>query len=250
MPSPAVRTSARSAPNSASAIRFVEHHVVAGEAAAPRGAAGTARDTTRGCSRARRVRAPAPCPWMPGFAALDLDEHADRRLVDRDDRRLRARTPRGTSRSGTRREGRARSRTRSSSVPSPTTVSSSSRTFMSAGLHRPLERQPALAVLHADAQHAAAASQRSSSVSSRTSSCRRRPSSGVAPAARMAARASSADANRSLISRSRVVVDTGGIIQAQGQGSGRLEPARGSGFGARGREIGAERRAGSGCDPM
>ena len=89
------------------------------------------------------------------------------------------------------------------------TVSSSSRTFMRPGCTGPLNVSRLLPFSMRTRSTHRRRRNSSSSVSSSESSCSRRPSRGVAPQATMAARASSAESNRSLISRSSVVVGMG-----------------------------------------
>ena len=123
---------------------------------------GHRRDALLAALRSRRTRRPASRRSRPS--------------------RPRARTLRDISRSGTRRAIPAPRECAARTAPSPTIVSSSSRSFMIDWLNRALERDPALAVLDAHAQHAAgggATSRRR--VSSSESSCSRRQSSGRGP---------------------------------------------------------------------
>ena len=117
-------------------------------------------------------------------------------------RRRRPRTPRGTSRSGTRvqaelledRSAAPRRRRRRSRIPR----GSSSGRACAGPLKVSRLLPPSERTRSVDRWRRS----RSSSVSNRQSSCRRRPSRGVAPSARIFARASSALSKRSLISRS------------------------------------------------
>ena len=234
MPSPAVsseRAAARE--RSDAAIRLVEHHVACRSGRARRvlqEQRAVRVDDVVGRRAAERLRPSPRCPLRC------LRSRRTRRPASRRSRRSRprARTPRGTSRSGTTRAGRARSSTRSSDLAVADDRLELLAHLHDAGLHRPLERQPALAALDADAQRrtAAAAAARRRCRAARPPAAAG-PSSGVAPAARIAARASSADSNRSLISRSSGIADMDSPIKLRSSRGDYIEnPAPGRRTGA------------------
>ena len=217
VPSPAARISARKpseskcAPRSAASCdagssRRCRRPCRTLEAEARRGAAGTGRGTSRGCSRPACGRAPPPSFSMPCSPALDLDEHADRRFVDRDD------------------DVFVRELLAVLLVPEPDVqpellenlqqdlAVADERLDLFAQLHgrrlhRALERQPALAVLDAHPQHAAPAPQLLVVGVEERVLLEPAAEQWRAPAARTALRASSTESNLSLTSRSSEVVD-------------------------------------------